>query len=106
MARNPRKINLDMPATAISFDKHVLELLKKIAANEDRSLASLVRRAVNTWLESSEGKSLAERAARNATYRATWGDHPVIAAAAQRVMLQGASQPERSQATGVRPKAK
>jgi hypothetical protein len=86
MARNPRKINPDMPATAISFDKDVLELLKKIAANEDRSLASLVRRVVNSWLESSEGKEFAERANRTETHRATWGDHPRIAEAVQRVL--------------------
>ncbi len=106
MARNPRKINPDMPATAISFEKDVLELLRKIAANEDRSLASLVRRVVDTWLKSSEGKELADKATRTEEFRATWGDHPALAAAARRVMSQGARETEQPQKLVSRAKAK
>ena len=57
MARNPRKINPDMPMVGVSFDKGILEALRGIAKKEDRSLASLVRRIVNSWLMSPEGRA-------------------------------------------------
>ena len=43
--------NEDMPATAISFKKETLDLLKKIAAREGRSLASQVRTICEEWLQ-------------------------------------------------------
>ena len=57
MARNPRKINPDMPMIGVSFDKGILETLRRIAEKDDRSLASLLRRIVNSWLMSPEGRA-------------------------------------------------
>jgi hypothetical protein len=62
VTRNTRKINPDLPATAISFDKDTLDLLKAIAAADDRSLASLVRLAVSDWLQSPKGREMAQTA--------------------------------------------
>ena len=64
MARNPRKINPDLPSTAISFDKRMLVQLKRIAQAEDRSLASLVRLAVSEWLQSPSGQQMVEKSHR------------------------------------------
>jgi len=44
-----------MPATAISFKKDTLDLLRQIADREQRSLAAQVRVAVESWLQSPEG---------------------------------------------------
>ena len=59
MARNPRKINPDMSTVGVSFDKGILKVLKAIAKKEDRSLASQLRRIVNSWLVSPEGRAAA-----------------------------------------------
>ena len=64
MTRKPRKINPDLPSTAISFDKRMLSHLKSIATADDRSLASLVRLAVSEWLQSPRGQQMAEKAQR------------------------------------------
>lgn len=47
--------NEDMPATAISFKKETLELIREIAENEGRSLASQVRIICEDWLRSPAG---------------------------------------------------
>ena len=47
--------NEDMPATAISFKKETLDLLRRIANREGRSLASQVRTICEDWLQSPEG---------------------------------------------------
>ncbi len=54
--------NKDFPSTAISFDRDQLELLKRIADTDDRSLASLVRHCCKYWLQSAEGRELSRRA--------------------------------------------
>ena len=47
--------NEDMPATAISFKKETLELIRDIAESEGRSLASQVRIIAEDWLRSPTG---------------------------------------------------
>lgn len=78
MGRKPRKINPEMPATAISFDKEMLKLLKRVADADDRSLASLVRLAVDSWLKSPEGLKMTRKAKRpeTAEKRVSMGDEP------------------------------
>ena len=43
-------------------DRDQLELLKRIADTDDRSLASLVRHCCKYWLQSAEGRELSRRA--------------------------------------------
>ena len=62
--RRIREPNPDMPSTAISFPVAQLELLRRMAEADDRSLASLVRRAVDSFLRSNEGRELARKAQR------------------------------------------
>ena len=50
-----RAANEDMPATAISFKKETLELIREIAESEGRSLASQVRIMCEDWLRSPTG---------------------------------------------------
>jgi len=55
--------NEDLPSTAISFKRETLDLLKKIAAREDRSLAAQVRTICEDWLQSPEGVAAIRKSA-------------------------------------------
>lgn len=61
-----RAPNEDKPATAISFSKETLDLLRDIAKSEERSLAAQVRVAVESWLRSSEGVAAARKSKQKA----------------------------------------